>query len=194
MLISNWWGSELFGRRTMAYAIRTRRLGTPGLMEEVRKAVWGVNSNLPLADVRPLEQILGESMARTSFTLVMLVVAAGVALLLGIVGIYAVISYAVSQRTREIGIRVALGAQRKDVSRLFLRHGLLLILIGLGIGIGGAVGITRLMSSLLFGVSAVDPVTFGVVGVGLGVVAVLATYIPAQRASGVDPVDALRWE
>jgi predicted permease len=194
MLISDWWGIELSGQRTVAYAIRTGRLGTPGFMEEVRKAVWGMNPNLPLANVRTLDEILEESMVQTSFTLVMLGIAAGVALLLGIVGIYGVISYAVSQRTREIGIRMALGAQQKEVSRLFLRHGLLLTFIGLGIGIGGAVGLTRLMSALLFGVSAIDPLTFGAVTIGLGAVAILATYIPAFRASSVDPVEALRWE
>jgi predicted permease len=194
MLISNWWDTELYGRRTIAYAIRSTRLGTPGFMKEVRQAVWGLYPNLPLANVRTLENLLERSMARTSFTLVMLGIAAGVALLLGVVGIYGVISYAVSQRTREIGIRMALGARQKEVNHLFLRHGLLLTMLGVIFGLGTAAGLTRLMSSLLFGVSALDPLTYGGVAAALGAVALLASFVPAHRASSVDPVEALRWE
>jgi ABC-type antimicrobial peptide transport system permease subunit len=135
-----------------------------------------------------------ESLARTSFTLVMLTASAGVALLLGLVGIYGVISYPVSQRTREIGIRLALGAKQGEVRRMFLRHGLILTAIGILVGLGAAIGVTRLMSALLFGVSPVDAATFGTVGMALGVIALLASYIPARRASSVDPIQALRWE
>jgi ABC-type antimicrobial peptide transport system permease subunit len=124
----------------------------------------------------------------------MLGIAAGVALLLGVVGIYGVISYAVSQRTREIGIRMAIGAQQGDVSRLFVRHGLLLTAVGVVVGIAAAVGLTRLMSALLFGVSPLDLATYVAVAVTLGAIAFLASYIPARRASSVDPVVALRWE
>jgi predicted permease len=194
MLLEHWWNEGLYGRRSVAYAIRTQRLGTPGFMEEVQKAVWEVNPNLPLANVRSLEDILEQSMARTSFMLVMLGISSAVALLLGVVGIYAVISYAVSQRTREIGIRMALGAQQREVRGLFLRNGLFLTLIGLVIGMGAAVGLTHLLSALLFGVSAIDPVTFGAVSIILGAVALLAAYVPACRVSRVDPVEALRWE
>jgi predicted permease len=194
MLIADFWDQELFGARTMAYAIRSPRVGTPGFMEEVREAIWGFNRNLPLANVRTLAEIHNRSMARTSFTLVMLGIAAAVALLLGIVGIYGVISYVVSQRTREIGIRMAIGARQGDMIRMFLRHGLLLTGIGLIIGWGAAFGLTRLMSSLLFGVSPMDPVTYCAVAAVLGAIALLASFIPAYRASRIDPVNALRWE
>jgi ABC-type antimicrobial peptide transport system permease subunit len=124
----------------------------------------------------------------------MLGIAAGVALLLGVVGIYGVISYSVSQRTREIGIRMALGAQQKEVRAMFVRQGVLLTCVGVALGISAAIGLTRLMSALLFGISAVDPVTFGAVAIVLGAVALLASYLPARRASSVNPVEALRWE
>jgi ABC-type antimicrobial peptide transport system permease subunit len=133
-------------------------------------------------------------MARTSFTMVLLAIAAVVALILGSVGIYGVISYVVSQRTREIGVRIALGAQRADVSRLVLRQGLILAVSGVGLGLVAALGLTRLMSSLLFGVAAADPVTYGAVALTLTGVALLASYLPAARAAGVDPNEALRWE
>jgi predicted permease len=194
MLIANFWDSELWGARTMNYAIRSPRVGTAGFMAEIRETIWGFNRNLPLANVRTLGEIYSQSMARTSFTLVMLGIAAGVALLLGMVGIYGVVSYVVSQRTREIGIRMAVGAQQKDMIGMFLRHGILLTCAGLVIGWGAAFGLTRLMSSLLFGVSAMDPVTYGAVALILGSIALLASFIPAFRASRVDPVDALRWE
>ena len=194
MLVSNFYEEEVYGRRTVAYAIRTRRPGASALLREVQQAVWSINPNLPLANVRMLDEILERSMARTSFTLVMLAIAAGVALLLGVVGIYGVISYSVSQRKREIGIRMALGAQRAEVSGLFVRHALLLTAIGLALGLGAAVGLTRLMSALLFGVGALDPLTFAAVAVLLGTAALLASYLPARRASRMNPVDALRWE
>jgi ABC-type antimicrobial peptide transport system permease subunit len=133
-------------------------------------------------------------MARTSFTLIMLGLAAGVALFLGSVGIYGVISYVVSQRTREIGVRMAMGAETADVSRMVLKQALLLAGGGVGIGLVGAVGLTRLMSALLYGVSPMDPLTFGSVAVGLSLVALLASYLPARRAARVDPVVALRFE
>jgi putative ABC transport system permease protein len=194
MLMASFWGDTIFAQRTMAYAIRSQRVGTSTFLKEIQQAVWSASSNLPLANVRLLTEILDESMARTSFTLVMLGIAAGVALLLGLVGIYGVISYSVSQRTREIGIRIALGAQQGEVRAMFVRHGLLLTCIGVTLGIGAAVSLTRLMAALLFGVSPLDPVTFGSVAVTLGAIALLASYLPARRASSVDPVEALRWE
>ncbi len=133
-------------------------------------------------------------MARTSFTLVMLGIAAAVALALGIVGIYGVISYVVSQRTREIGVRMALGADRRDVSRMVLRQAMILAAVGVVIGLVAAAGLTRLMSSLLFGVEPTDPVTFGVVAALLIAVALVASYLPALRASRTDPLEALRFE
>jgi predicted permease len=194
MLVEDFWTQEVFAQRSMVYAIRTRRLGTPTFLDEVRAAVWSVNPNLPLANVRTLEEILENSMARTSFTLVMLGIAAGVALVLGAVGIYGVISYSVSQRTREIGVRMALGAARRDVNRLVLQEGLPLILTGLALGLVAALGLTRLMAALLFGVSPIDPVTFASVSVTLAAIALLASYLPARRAAGMDPTEALRWE
>jgi len=121
----------------------------------------------------------------------MLGIAAAVALLPGIVGIYGVVAYIAPQRTREIGIRMALGAERGEVIRLFVRHGLLLTLIGIVLGLGGAAALTRLMSALLFGVSLMDPTTYIAVSGGLGGIALLASYVPARRASRVDPVEAL---
>ncbi len=194
MMVKDYWTLPVFSRRTMAYAVRTARPDSPTLLKEIQQAVWSVNSGLPLANVMTLNEIRAGSMAQTSFALVMLAIAAAVALLLGVVGIYGVIAYVATQRTREIGIRIALGANDRDVSGLFLRHGLLLAVAGVAIGLGAAAGVTRVMSSLLFGVNAMDPLTYVAVAVGLGGTAVLASYIPARRASRVDPAVALRWE
>jgi putative ABC transport system permease protein len=133
-------------------------------------------------------------MARTSFTLVMLALAGGMSLVLGIVGIYGVIAYTVSQKTRDIGIRIAVGAQRAELLRMFVRQGLLLAGIGTVLGLAAAAGLTRLMSSLLFGVTALDALTYAAVSALLLIVAALASYIPAHRAASVDPVSALRAE
>ncbi len=141
-----------------------------------------------------MKDIYDKSMGRTSFTLVMLAIAAAMALLLGVVGIYGVISYAVSQRTREIGIRMALGAQKDTVRAMFVRHGLMLAAIGVGCGILAAIALTRLMASLLFKVSALDPVTYCAVPIALIAAVLLASYIPARRATTIDPVEALRVE
>ena len=147
-----------------------------------------------MARVRTLDNILDGSMARTSFTLVMLATAAAVALALGVVGIYGVISYIVSQRTREIGVRMALGADGRDVRRMVLRQAGILASVGVGIGLVSAVGLTRLMSSLLYGVEATDPVTFGAVAIMLTAIALVSSYFPALRASRTDPLVALRFE
>jgi predicted permease len=194
MMMKDFWGNNLFVQRTQAYAIRSSRTGALTFLKEVQAAVWAVNPNLPVANVRTLEEIHGRSMGRTSFTLVMLGIASGVALILGVVGIYGVISYSVSQRTREIGIRMALGAEQGEISRLFLGHGLLLTGIGVALGLGAAVALTRVMSALLFDVSPLDPVTYGAVSMGLIAAALLASYLPARRAAVVDPVEALRWQ
>jgi predicted permease len=180
--------------RSEAFIIRSSRAASAGFLKDVEHAVWSVNANIPIARVRTLEQIYRKSLARTSFTLAMLSIAGAMALLLGVVGIYGVISYSVSQRTREIGIRVALGARQQELTRMFVRHGLLLAAIGVGCGLASAAALTRLMSSLLFNVSPVDPASYGAVAAGLVAAAVLASYFPARRASAVDPMEALRAE
>jgi predicted permease len=184
----------LWAQRTMAYAIRSDRTGTAGFLDEIRQAIWSVNSNLPLAGVRTVEDILDRSTARTSFTLVMLAVATAVALLLGMVGVYGVISYVVTQRTREIGVRIALGAQTGTVMKMVLQHGLILAGTGVTVGLLAAFGLTRLMSSLLYGVNPVDAVTYITVAAGTTVVVLIASYLPARKAAGVDPLEALRAE
>jgi ABC-type antimicrobial peptide transport system permease subunit len=194
MLMKEWWGIPMMVQRNMAYAIRSPRTGTLSFLKEIREAVWSVNGNLPVADVRTLKQIYRQSMARTSFTLLLLALASAMALLLGVIGIYGVISYSVSQRTREIGIRMALGAREQNVSRMFVSHGLRLVAIGIAIGVGAAAGLTRLLRTLLFEVSPLDPLTFTAVSIGLVVVALLASYLPARRATAVDPVQALKFE
>jgi predicted permease len=180
--------------RGIAFAIRSPRAGSQAFLNEVRQTVWSVDPNIPLANVHTLGYFYTQSTARTSFTLVMLGVAGGMALLLGIVGIYGVIAYSVSQRTREIGIRMALGAQRKTLVGMFVRQGLWLTGVGILCGLMTAFGVMRLMSSLLFNVSPVDPVTYAAVTLGVVVTAYLACYLPSRRAAGVDPVDALRAE
>jgi predicted permease len=187
-------GQDISTRRGITFAVRSSRAGSESLMQDIRSAVWSVNTNLPLATPQTLAFLQERSMARTSFTLVMLAVAGGMALLLGVVGIYSVIAYSVSQRTREIGIRMALGAQQQAVTKLFVRQGLMLTVIGVVLGLGSAFGVMRLMSSLLFNVNAADPLTYGTVSIGLLVTAFLACYLPSRRAANVDPVQALRAE
>jgi predicted permease len=184
--------SEGYRWRVMVYAVRSPRVGTPGFVDELRRAVWSVDRNLPLSNPQTLAEIQAQSMAQTSFALVMLSIAAGVALLIGVVGIYGVIAYAATQRTREIGLRMALGAQVSSVRRLFLRQGLSLTAVGIAVGVGIAVVLTRVMSAFLFGVGPMDPLSYGVVAAAVAAVALLATYLPAHRASRVDPVAALR--
>jgi predicted permease len=191
-VVDKLWSPGTSVQRTMAYVIRNDRQKSPTLLKEVQQAVWSVDPNLPVANAQTLVEIQAETMAQTSFALVMLSIAAAVALLLGVVGIYGVISYIATQRTREIGIRMALGAARGDVSALFLRHGLTLSTIGIVLGIAGAAAVTRLMSTLLFGVTPLDPVTYAAVAAALGLTALVASYLPAARASRVDPSVALR--
>jgi putative ABC transport system permease protein len=186
--------NESYRWRTMAYVVRSTRVGAPGFVRELEQAVWSVNPNLPLATVQTLEEIRVRSMTQTSFALVMLGIAASVALLIGMVGIYGVVAYAAAQRTREIGVRMALGAQIGDVRTMFLRHGLWLTTIGIAIGIGIALLLTRVMSAFLFGVGPMDPVTYAAVSALLAGMTLVATYLPAHRASRVDPVVALRAE
>jgi predicted permease len=180
--------------RGLDFVLRTPRAGSEPLMKEIRQAVWSINPNLPLASARTLQSLYEGSMARTSFTLVMLALAGGMALLLGVIGIYGVISYAVSQRTREIGIRMALGAQQSALTGMFVRHGLRLAALGAGVGLAAAAALSRLMASLLFGVGPADPATYATVALGLVAAAVVASYVPARRVTDVDPSEALRAE
>jgi predicted permease len=194
MMMKAFWDNKVFVPGGMTYAIRTQRAGSPTLVKEIQQAVWSVNGNLPVAGVRTLDDIRSRSMAQTSFALIILAIAGAVALLLGVVGIYGVISYVASQRTREVGIRMALGAAKRDVSRLFIRHGLVLTAAGVVLGTIAAAALTRAMTTLLFGVSALDPLTYVAVALALGATALVATYLPARRAARIDPAAALRWE
>ncbi|HTP42961.1 MAG TPA: ABC transporter permease [Candidatus Acidoferrum sp.] len=187
-------GQKEMVRRGVSFAIRTPRAGSEAFLKEVRQAVWSVDSNIPVANAHTLGYSYKQSMARTAFTLIMLGVAGAMALLLGVVGIYGVIAYSVSQRTREIGIRMALGAQQKALTRMFVRHGLLLAGIGVSCGLVVAFAAMRLMSSLLFKVSPLDPLTYTAVTVGVIAIVCIACYLPSRRASNVDPIDALRAE
>ena len=179
--------------RGVTFIVRSDRAGTEGFLNQIRQGVWSVNSSLPAAP-RTMREVYDKSLARTSFTLVMLAIAASMALLLGVVGIYGVISYTVTQRRREIGIRAALGAQPGELKRMFVRHGLALAGVGVATGLGAAAGLTRLMSGLLYGITPLDPMTYAVVPVVLLIATVLASYLPARRAVSVDPVEALRSE
>jgi predicted permease len=185
---------EVSIRRFVVFAIRTSRAGSESLMKDVREAVWSVDANLPLTQIHTQDYYFQKSISRTSFTLVMLGIAAAIALLLGIVGLYGVIAYSASQRTREIGIRIALGAQRNTITAMFVQHGLILAGCGIGCGLLLALGATRLLKSLLFHVSPVDPMTYVGACVALCAAAALASYIPSRRTLAVNPVDALRAE
>jgi putative ABC transport system permease protein len=178
--------------RGAGIAVRSTRVGTPGFLDDVQEAIWEVSPNLPLMGVRTLPELMAASMGRTSFAMVLLGVAGLVALILGLVGVYGVISYAVSQRQRELGMRMALGAQPGQVKGMVLKQGFVLAGIGVTLGLALAFGITRLMSSILVGVSPADPLTFISVSAGLLAVALLASYLPARRAANVDPMTALR--
>jgi putative ABC transport system permease protein len=184
----------LFIQRGVAFAVRSPLAGTPGLATQIEQAVWSVNPDLPIASVRTMQDLYDRSLARTSFTLVMLVAAAGAALVLGVVGLYGVLSYVVSTRRREIAIRFALGARTSDVQGRIVRQGVVLAGIGVVIGLVAAAGLTRLMTSLLYEVEAIDPLTYAAVAAGLIGVAALASYLPARRASAVDPAESLAAE
>ena len=179
--------------RQVTFVVRSERTGTEGFLNQVRQAIGSVNTSLPVSP-RTMREVYDQSLARTSFSLVMLAIAASMALALGVVGIYGVISYVVSQRTREIGIRMALGAQQGELKGMFVRHGLGLAGVGVVIGLVAAAALTRLMSSLLYGITALDPVTYIAVSLVLATSTVFASYLPARRAASVNPVEALRTE
>jgi predicted permease len=185
---------KTFILRGAAFVVRSARTGSAGFVDELGKAVWSVNANLPLAGVRTVKEIYDASLARTSFTLVMLGIAGGMALLLGVAGIYGVISYSVSQRSREIGIRIALGARPQAVTRMFVVHGVVLATVGVAIGLAASAAAMRLISTLLFEVRPIDPLTYSIVAFTLIGATMLASFVPALRATGVEPINALRAE
>jgi predicted permease len=194
LLQKNFEASASYVYRSVAYIVRTPRAGSAALLLDLQRAAASVNPNLPVANVKTLESVYDSSLARTSFALVLLAIAGGMALLLGMVGIYGVVSFAVSQRTREIGIRLALGAPLQGVTGLFVRQGLVLSGIGAIFGLAAALALTRLMKSLLFEVSPADPVTYVAASVALILAVIVGSYLPARRAARVDPVEALRAE
>jgi putative ABC transport system permease protein len=194
VLMENFVGRTAFGTDLAAFAIRSERAGTATFVEEIRQTIWSVNANVPVASDGTMQDLYADSLARTSFTLVLLGIAGGMALLLGIIGIYGVIAYVVSQRAREIGIRSALGAEPQQLKTMFLRQGLALSAMGAVIGLVAAMALGRLMSSLLFGVSPMDPIAY-VAAVAVTIAAAaLASYVPARRAATIDPIETLRAE
>jgi predicted permease len=180
--------------RAVTFAIRSERAGTESFLNQVNQAIWSVNPNLAIASVRTMQEVYSKSMARSTFTLVMLGIAGTIALLLGVIGIYGVISYTASQRIREIGIRLALGAQQGELLQMFVRQGLMLAAVGVAGGAVAAMMLMRLMKVLLFEISPLDPLTYAAVALVLAGSACLASYLPARRASQIDPVEALRTE
>jgi predicted permease len=183
--------------RSVTFIVRSSQAGSIGLLNALQRAVWSVNANLPLASVQTMQELYGQSLARTSFTLVMLAIAGLMALVLGVIGIYGVISYAVSQRTRDIGIRLALGAEKNRIFRMVVGQGLRLAAVGVAIGAVAALLLARLLSGfsrLLYGVQANDPVTLIAVAAMLAIVAAFACYLPARRAASIEPMQALRTE
>ena len=194
LLQNNFEGYPVLARRYVSLVLRTPRAGSMPFQNEIRNALWSLDANLPLAKVATLQTLYDRSLARTSFTLLLLAIAGSMALILGLVGVYGVVSYSVSQRRREIGIRLALGAQVPRVINAFVRNGLILSAVGCVCGIAAALLLAPLMKSLLFSVSPADPLTYAAMSAGLILAAALASYLPARRATKIDPVQALRTE
>jgi predicted lysophospholipase L1 biosynthesis ABC-type transport system permease subunit len=197
-LAEGYWGpGTLDAIRSATFIVRSDRAGTESFLGELRQAVWSVNSNVPVASMRTMQDIYSQSLARISFTLVMLGIAGSMALALGFIGLYGVISYAVSQRTREIGIRLALGAEKGKIFRMVIGQGLRLTVAGVAVGVIATVFLGRLASSfsqLLYGVSITNPAILTAVSFALVIVAAIACYLPARRAASVEPMKALRAE
>ena len=201
LLVKNFESTDLGDNPSLAYVIRTPRAGSSALLRDLQTVATSVDPTLPLQEPKTLKSIYDRSLARTTIslarttiTMVLLAIAGGMALLLAVVGIYGVISYAVSQRKREIGIRLALGSQLQGVTGLFVRRGLAMSALGAVIGLSTAFGLTHLIKSLLFAVSATDPVTYAGAALGLILAAVLGSYVPARKAASIDPALALRSE
>jgi predicted permease len=194
VLVENMYGVPLLGTSAAAFVIRSERAGTASLTQEVRQAIRSVNGSIPVTSERTMQDVYAGSLARTSFVLVMLAIAGAMALALGVIGIYGVIAYVVSQRTREVGIRSALGAKPQQLKKMFLLHGLALSAVGIVVGLVVAAALSRAMSSLLFGIEPMDPVAYlAAIGVILAAAA-LASYVPARRAANIDPIETLRAE
>jgi putative ABC transport system permease protein len=192
--LTDFWQPGLSSTNFIALVMRSKRSGTAAFARELERAVWSVNASVPLALTRTMQQRVDAELSRPSFALVMLGIAGVAGLVLGVVGLYGVLSYTVSQRRREIAILLALGAQQGAVTRKFVRQGLVLAAIGVAIGLGAAAGVTRLMTTLLYDVRPLDPLTYAAVTLVLAVAAVLASWIPARRAAAVDPAEALAAE
>jgi putative ABC transport system permease protein len=180
-------------RMRMSLLLRTT-LAPASLANDVKAAVWAVDKDQPIYNLKTMDEIIAETKSTPRLTLVLLALFSGLALVLAAVGLYGVMSYLVAQRTHEIGIRLALGAQAGDVLKLIVGQGMALALLGVGLGLGAALALTRLMARLLYGVSATDPLTFAVVALLLSLIALLACYVPARRATRIDPLVALRHE
>ncbi|MDQ2834597.1 MAG: ABC transporter permease [Acidobacteriota bacterium] len=178
--------------RGVTFAIRSNRAATPGFLSQIAAVVHVVNPSLPLSEVRTLEDLYRISIARRSFALILLSITGVMALTLAVIGVYGVLAYAVAQRKREMGIRVAVGAEPGAVKALFVRQGLMLACLGVLIGLGFSGALSRWISSLLFGVTPLDPITYGLSGAVILAAAVTASYIPARRAAAADPMEALR--
>ena len=178
--------------RALSYVMRGPQVLAQA--DAVRQAVWSIDPGLPLASVQSMEAIVERSMVQFSFTMLTLAIAAGIALALGAIGLYGVLSYAVSLRTREIGVRLALGAPAGLVMRSVVANGATIAALGLGIGLLGAFGLTRLLRDLLYETQPLDATTFAVMSALLFVVALLASYLPARKAASVSPLEAMRGE
>ncbi len=179
---------------SMFVAMRSATSDAASLTSAAQNAVWSVNRDVPLANVRTMQEVIANSVQRRRFSMLLLTIFAAVAMLLAAIGLYGVMSYTVAQRTKEIGIRMALGARRPEVLSLVVKQGMALVLIGIAAGCLLSVGAARLISGMLFGITATDPLTFVGVAALLGAVAFLANYLPARRAAQVDPMVALRYE
>lgn len=194
-MMPNLYGPEpLDAVRGVTFVVRSQRAGSESLTQEMQQAVWQINGELPVSGLRTMQEIDSKSLARTSFTLTMLGIAAGLALALGIIGIYGVISYSVSQRTREMGIRIALGAQKGKLRWIFVRSALTLAGVGVVIGLSAAAVVAQLMRALLFGVRPLDPLSFATMALVLVAAAALASYLPASRIFAINPADVLKAE